>query len=91
VARRKAPNAARNTVKQTPLRTRAEHVAWCKQQALAYLDQGDVPNAVASMLLELNKHPETKTRDLTSIRAALGMHVILSEDKDAARSFIEGF
>ena len=40
--------------------TRAEHLAWCKDRALAYLDQGDVQNAFASFTSDLRKHPETE-------------------------------
>lgn len=37
--------------------TRAEHLTWCKQQALEYVDRGDVQGAFASMTSDLNKHP----------------------------------
>ena len=40
--------------------TRAEHLAWCKERALAYVDQGDVQNAFASFVSDLRKHPETE-------------------------------
>lgn len=40
--------------------TRAEHLAWCKQRALEYVEQGDVQNAFASMTSDLQKHPETQ-------------------------------
>jgi hypothetical protein len=39
--------------------TRAEHLAWCKERAFAYLDQGDVANAWASFVSDLRKHPQT--------------------------------
>lgn len=38
---------------------RAEHLAWCKQRALSYVDRGDVHNAFASMVSDLTKHPDT--------------------------------
>ena len=40
--------------------TRDEHLAWCKQRALEYADRGDTTNAVASMMSDLGKHPETE-------------------------------
>jgi len=40
--------------------TRTEHVEWCKERAREYLEQGDVTNAIASMLSDLGKHNETK-------------------------------
>ncbi len=39
--------------------TRAEHLGWAKQRALAYVDDGDITNALASLLSDLGKHPET--------------------------------
>lgn len=40
--------------------TRAEHLAWCKQRALEYLDTGDLNNAFASFISDMNKHAETR-------------------------------
>jgi hypothetical protein len=39
--------------------TRAEHLAWCKTRALEYLDEGDVVNAITSMMSDMDKHPDT--------------------------------
>ena len=39
--------------------TRQEHLDWCKQRALEYVDGGDLTNAYASMVSDLGKHPET--------------------------------
>ena len=38
---------------------RAEHLQWCKDRALEYVDIGDMSQAVASMCSDLSKHPET--------------------------------
>ncbi len=38
---------------------RAEHLQWCKDRALEYIDARDVSQAVASMCSDLSKHPET--------------------------------
>ena len=35
--------------------TREEHLAWCKQRALPYVEAGLLTQAVASMLSDLNK------------------------------------
>lgn len=48
--------------------TRAEHLAWCKQRAMAEFDyyvktegfEVAARNARASMLSDLGKHPETR-------------------------------
>jgi hypothetical protein len=42
--------------------TRAEHLAWCKERALAELDAGGPlaqANALASITSDLRKHPDT--------------------------------
>jgi len=43
-------------------RTREDHLAWCKQRALKYLEPGpyySVENAFAPMGSDLNKHDDT--------------------------------
>lgn len=39
--------------------TRSEHLQWCKNRALEYVDAGDMSQAVASMCSDLSKHDET--------------------------------
>lgn len=68
--------------------TRQEHMDWCKKRALEYLDKGDVANAVASMLSDLSKHPETTIPPELSM---IGMLSVMSNDRDGARRFIVGF
>jgi hypothetical protein len=72
------------------MRTRTEHLAWCKQRALEYLDKGDVSNAVASMMSDLQKHDETAL-EAGSILSALGLSAAMSNNSAEARRFIEGF
>lgn len=69
--------------------TRAEHVKWCKQRALAYLDAGDLHNAVASMSSDMMKHEET--RDAMKAMAMLGMAELMTGNADSVRKYIEGF
>ncbi len=69
---------------------RAEHLAWCKERALEYVDRGDIQNAVASMLSDLSKHPETD-RLSKGLFAALGIAAVRSGDSREVRRFIEGF
>ena len=65
--------------------TRDEHLAWCKQRALEYLDRGELENAVASMASDLGKHPELQREPLL-----LGaMHA--AGDHDGVRRWITGF
>lgn len=68
---------------------RTEHLEWCKKRALEYLDQGDIANAVTSMLSDLGKHDET--RGVGEKMAMLGMLAITSGDTAEARRFITGF
>jgi len=42
------------------METRAEHIAWCKERALEYVEIGDMNQAFASMSSDLKKHEETK-------------------------------
>jgi len=68
--------------------TRDEHIAWCKQRALEYLDIGDTHNAVASMLSNLTKHDETRE----VVFGPLATVCIMAASNPAeTRRFIEGF
>ena len=69
-------------------RTREEHLQWCKDRALEYLNRGDIKNAVTSMMSDLNKHPETET---SGVLVQLGMFYILENDHAGAQRWIEGF
>ena len=67
---------------------RAEHLQWCKDRALEYVNRGDGKNAVASMLSDLRKHPETEGS--VEIGAIL-MFATNLNDMTAVRRFVEGF
>ena len=70
--------------------TRAEHLAWCKQRALEYIDQGDLTSAYASVASDLGKHPETQNH----AAIGLGMAMMINGHLSTAakmREFIEGF
>lgn len=69
---------------------REEHLKWCKERALRYVDAGDIPQAVASMTSDLGKHPETANH----AGMMLGMMMLMSgqlNTQEQARKFIEGF
>jgi hypothetical protein len=71
--------------------TRAEHLAWCKQRALAYLDAGEpVRDALASMFSDLRKHDETTGHPAVELGAMLLLGGHLSTPTEVRR-FIEGF
>lgn len=70
--------------------SRAEHIAWVKIRALGYVDAGDVPQALASYLSDMGKHPEADpghvVRELAASMSAAGR---LNTAK-AMREFING-
>ena len=68
--------------------TRSEHLNWCKQRALEYVDAGDLDQAVASMASDLTKHPETS--NTPPMLTMLGMMEI-ANGPNAVRRWIEGF
>jgi hypothetical protein len=71
--------------------TRAEHLQWCKNRALELVKLGDNPQAYASVVSDLGKHPETKQSVM--IVAALGMQMMRSNvlaTKHQMKDFIEG-
>jgi hypothetical protein len=68
--------------------TRADHLAWCKQRAFEYVNEGDLGGAVASMMSDLGKHPETGVDPTLGM---LGLMAATSGDASEVRRFIEGF
>lgn len=72
--------------------TRDDHVAWCKERALAYFDNGALADAVASMCSDLQKHPETRAMmDKNPELAMIGVMYLVNSDASAVRRWIEGF
>lgn len=70
--------------------TRSEHLAWAKRRAMDYVNAGDMPNALTSIGLDLDRHPETKGHPGTKIGLQLMMIGALNT-KDDMKRFIEGF
>jgi hypothetical protein len=69
--------------------TRAEHLQWAKDRALAYVDAVDLPSACASILSDLSKHPQidpSAARMVWSIEAVTGG----LDTADKVRRFING-
>lgn len=71
------------------MRTREEHLEWCKERARAYLVDHDTRNAVTSMLSDMSKHPETLSAG--EAMASFGIFVMMQSDLQMASKFIEGF
>lgn len=70
--------------------SRAEHLAWCKERALEYVERREYANAVASMLSDLRKHPETAASGGPAF-VMLGIDAVRRADPEGVRKFITGF
>jgi hypothetical protein len=74
------------------MRTRDEHLEWCKQRAREYLDRGELADAVASMGSDMDKHPETKMADeKIGMLMYVAMIRITEGDARGVREWVEGF
>lgn len=74
------------------MRTRAEHLQWCKDRALEYADAGDGQNAIASMVSDLGKHPETASSVDIAARLDVGLRLGGHLQTPAQiREWVEGF
>jgi hypothetical protein len=70
------------------MRTRDEHLEWCKERARAYLDRGELLDAVTSMGSDLDQHPELGCNVYIGLVGALHAK---EGDREAVRRWIEGF
>ena len=70
---------------------RKSHMEWCKSRALAYLDRGDLNNALASFASDTRKNEDTDTPAVQMLIALEGMSAAMSGDTARMRRFIEGF
>jgi len=73
----------------TKTTTRAEHMSWCKRRALAYLPD-DPQGALASMMLDLSKHPGTDDPAMARLTMMQMLDGHLSS-ADQVRRHIDGF
>jgi hypothetical protein len=71
------------------VRDREEHLKWCKERALEYLDCGDVANAIASMSSDLRKHEDFIA--IADKMTPLALFYAANMDIEGARRWIEGF
>lgn len=68
--------------------TRKEHVEWCKQRALHYVEIGMLQEAVASMLSDMSQHPQN---EVNSFLGLLGLMEAEKGNAPAVKRWIEGF
>lgn len=74
--------------------TREEHLQFCKDRAMDYVNQGKLLEAVTSMMSDLTKHPETAKTAAAGPLAMLGllaMQQAQSGDRDGVVRYIKGF
>lgn len=73
----------------TTTTTRAEHLQWCKDRALAYVQTGNLTEAFSSLASDLGKHPGTENHAAMQ----LGMMMLMGGRQSTPRQmehFING-
>ena len=70
------------------METRAEHVQWCKDRAMEYLDHGDLAGAVTSMTSDMSKRDDC---NMSQVLLPLGMMYVINHDFDGVKRWVEGF
>lgn len=72
---------------------RDEHLQWCKDRAMEYVTQGDLVNAIASMLSDLEKHDGTSIKGKPALQMLQGLALQQAAQGDRAgvERFIQGF
>lgn len=70
--------------------TRSEHLQWCKDRAIEYLDKGDQDSAVGSMMSDLTKHLDLEDHIGIQLGLMLMVRNQLNTDKQI-RDWILGF
>ena len=69
----------------------SEHMAWCKERALAYVDRGELDNAMASLASDFRKHPDTDHDAMKGLCVIAVLTHVANGDVAGTRRFIEGF
>jgi hypothetical protein len=70
--------------------TRDERLEWCKARAREYLERGDLVNAVASVISDMNQnYPELPP--CPPELAMIGVQIAATGDRNRVSAFIEGF
>jgi hypothetical protein len=69
---------------------RNEHLQWCKDRAMEYINRGEINEAFASFNSDMNKHPETANHSALKLGAMLffGGHLKSTYDME---KWIKGF
>lgn len=71
------------------MRTREEHIKWCKERAIEEMDfYHDPLKGLISMMSDLRKHPETNNEVLISL---CGGMIFILKTRQEVINFINGF
>lgn len=70
-------------------KTRAEHIAWCKERAFKEMDYyKDPKQGIISMMSDLRKHPDTNS---PTLQMMCTLELMKSPTISSAGEFINGF
>ena len=69
---------------------RSEHLQWCKDRAIEYVDNNDLGQAFASFMSDMGKHLETRNHMALEMGTTLLLSGNLSTS-DQMRDWILGF
>jgi hypothetical protein len=72
------------------MKTREEHLEWCKERARKYLDAGKPREAIASMGCDLS-HDVEYFGNIDPVIMRLGLLYAQNNDLEGARRWVEGF
>lgn len=67
--------------------TRAEHIAWAKDRALEFVELGNLPLAVSSMISDLGKFEGEALLNTDILRRSTEVAL---DGREAVRTWIEG-
>ena len=71
------------------MKTREEHLDWCKQRAREYCERGDTITALELMFSGLSEHPETENH--IGIKLGLMLIAVGNANKAAVLRHIDGY
>jgi hypothetical protein len=74
---------------ETPQMTRAEHLQWCKDRALEYVEAGLLDQAMASFCSDWRKHDDMGS--MPTVLIQLGTMYAMSGNAEDMRRWITGF
>lgn len=66
----------------------AEHIAWAKRRAADLLDQGDLHNAFACFVSDINKHAEA---EIPPLWIHEGVRLLMNRDAEKLKAHILAF